>query len=102
MSTHVHEQSRLGRDVVAKIKGMLGRGDALEDIAVWFGINIGAVRAVAAGAADALIEPAPRSALPPQGPYAQMSAVYGALSDVLEAERRLRVAASALRHRYRR
>lgn len=101
MSEPIHEQlARLDREVVAKIKGMLARGDATDDIAVWFGMNARVVHAIAAGAAHALIYPAPRVALPPRGPYSRAPQAYGALREVRDAERRLHAAATAVRNKY--
>jgi hypothetical protein len=71
------------------MKGMLARGDRLEDIAVWFGLNVRVVHSVQSGAAYPFLTPAPIHALPPAGPYANAAGAYSALADVDAAERRL-------------
>lgn len=101
MSGQVKEQlARLEHEIVAKIKGMIARGDVVDDIAVWFGINARVVQAIIAGAGHPFVEPAPRWALPPPGPYTRVPHVYGALREVRDAERRLRHEAAALRNKY--
>ncbi len=92
---------RLEREVAAKVKGMLRRGDDLDDIAVWFGISVRVVQAVQAGAVHAQLAPAPDEALPPHGPYDRAKIGYGALNEVQAAERRLHSAASTVRNIYR-
>lgn len=91
---------RLDRQTAACIKGMLGRGDTIEDIAAWFGLNLDVVRAVQSGALHPFLESAPLHALPPRGPYPQASVVYHALEAVHEAERRLSTVSGHLRRAY--
>jgi hypothetical protein len=101
MSDSVDEElARLEREVIAKIKGMLGRGDSVDDISVWFGVNARVVHAIAAGASYVLIQPAPRNCLPPQGPYRRTPHAYGALREVRDAERRLRFESTIVRGQY--
>jgi len=71
------------------IRGMLARGDALADIAVWFGLNPRVVQAVQTGAVHPFLDAAPDSVLPPPGPYARAGHAYAALAEVHAAERRL-------------
>ena len=51
------------------ILGMIKRGDHSQDIAVWFGLNIGRVAEVKSGARHPTAIPTEASALPPAGPY---------------------------------
>lgn len=93
--------SRADRQTAACIKGMLTRGDALEDIAAWFGLKMSEVRAVQSGAVHPFVEVAPAHVLPPAGPYPRDTLVYHALAAVDEAERSLSRAAGRLRRGYR-
>jgi len=100
MTEFSDEPIRVDREMAAKIKGMLGRGDEIEDIAVWFGVNVAMVRAVQTGAVHPFVEPAPASALPPGGPYESARRTYRALKEVSAAERRLFAMAQAERCKY--
>jgi hypothetical protein len=103
MATRFCESAvRLEREVAAKVKGMLARGDSMEDIAVWFGISERVVQAVQTGVVHQLIAPAPASALPPPGPYNAATMGYRALEEVRAAERRLHDVSTSVRSRYRR
>lgn len=55
------------------VKGMVLRGDRIQDIAAWFGVNQGRIanvkNAKAEGAKYRDVPPAPAHALPPPGPY---------------------------------
>lgn len=77
------------RGTAARIKGMLKRGDQVQDIAVWFGLSLRVVKAVQCGAVHPFVAPAPRHALPEAGPYVWASDLYSALAEVNDAERRL-------------
>ena len=102
MSVPIHEQlAQLECETVAMIKGMIERGDAVDDIAVWFGVNARVVHGIVAGMAHGLVQPAPRWALPPAGPYVSASHAYGALRDVRDAEQRLSLEAVCVRTKYR-
>lgn len=80
---------RLSLETAALIKGMLARGDSIEDIAVWFGLSFHIVHGVQSGALHPFLAPAPCHALPLPGPYPHASSVYSALADVQAAEQRL-------------
>jgi hypothetical protein len=79
---------------------MLARGDVVEDIAVWFGLNVQAVEAVQASAVHPFLTAAPAYALPPAGPYEKATVVYRALDAVREAERRLAHLSCGVRNAY--
>ena len=103
MATRFRETDvRLDREVAARVKGMLRRGDSVEDIAGWFGISERVVHSVQTGAVHQLLAPAPSDALPPPGPYTPASVRYKALEEARAAERRLHSASTSGRSRYRR
>ena len=68
-------------DDAAVIKGMLARGDKQQWIVAWFGgdFNPGRVAEISTGAKFAHVEPAPRSRLPPIGPYVSGQSAHRAL-----------------------
>lgn len=82
--------AQLDRGTAAVIKGMLGRGDRIQDIAVWFGVSVRVIHAVQSGAVHPFLALAPQNALPPAGPYSGAARAYFALAEIVEAERRLR------------
>jgi hypothetical protein len=103
MATRFCESAvKLERELAAKVKGMLARGDSIEDIAVWFGISERVVQAVQTGAVHPQLTPAPADALPPPGPYNAARMGYRALDEVRAAERRLHAVSAAVRNRYHR
>jgi hypothetical protein len=79
----------LDHETAATMKGMLARGDRVEDIAVWFGLSVRVVHSVQSGAVHPFLAPAPKHALPPPGPYAEAACAYSALADINVAEQRL-------------
>lgn len=86
----------LDRETAATMKGMIARGDCLEDIAVWFGLSVRVVHSVQSGAGHPFLTPAPKHVLPPPGPYADAVCAYSALADIYAAEQRLlKLAANA-------
>lgn len=101
MATRCESVARLEREIAAKVKGMLARGDEVEDIAVWFGISERVVHAVQIGATHPHVPPAPGHALPPPGPYDSAAIGYRALDEVRAAEQRLYSVATTVRSRYR-
>jgi hypothetical protein len=64
------------------VKGMILRGDAIHDVAAWFGINSGRIANVknarAEGAKWKDVPPAPAHSLPPPGPYSYFTSRPGA------------------------
>lgn len=100
MSQRCAKKARVDREVAALVKGMLARGDALEDIAAWFGLNVRVVQAVQTSAIHSLVPPAPLEALPPQGPYDRAPVIYSALKAVDEAEETLSNIARSVRTAY--
>jgi hypothetical protein len=68
-------------DEAAVIKGMLERGDKQQWIVAWFGgdFNPGRVAEISTGAKFGHVEPAPRSKLPPIGPYVSGQSAHRAL-----------------------
>ena len=95
-----YPMSAAEREMAAKIMGMLDRGDAVEDIAVWFGLHIHTVQFIQSGAVHHLVSPAPAYALPPAGPYNKVRSAYHALENVRAAERELHRLAADLRQSY--
>jgi hypothetical protein len=72
---------KVSEDDAAVIKGMLARGDKQQWIVAWFGgdINPGRVAEINTGEKFAGIDPAPRSRLPPIGPYVSGQSAHRAL-----------------------
>jgi hypothetical protein len=101
-SQYCENAVKLDREIAAKVKGMLGRGDDLNDIAVWFGVSVRVVQAVQSGAVHGHLAAAPLEALPPPGPYARATMGYGALHAVHAAEKRLHDVGAIVRKRYQR
>ena len=62
---------------VAQIKGMINRGDNLQDIAFWFGVNLGRISEIRSEQKFNEILPAEKNALPPPGPYPSLSELFG-------------------------
>jgi hypothetical protein len=64
------------------VKGMILRGDAVHDVAAWFGINSGRIANVKnarmEGAKWKDVPPAPLQSLPPPGPYSYFTPRPGA------------------------
>lgn len=89
MSARRRVPAPLDHEAAAKIKGMLARGDQIDDVSVWFGVNAHLVRAMQSGSLHVSVEPAPGWALPPPGPYDHAVRAYQALREVREAEQLL-------------
>jgi hypothetical protein len=89
MTTFCIDAVQLDRETAACVKGMLARGDAIEDIAVWFGLSVRVVQAVRAGAVHPFLGAAPSHVLPRSGPYKWATVAYRALEAVQKAEREL-------------
>ena len=66
-------------EIASKIKGMIARGDANQEIAAWFGINMGRVSDVKNGHLHGGSDIAPLDELPPAGPYESVEALYSLL-----------------------
>lgn len=61
---------------ISLIKGMILRGDNLQDIAFWFGVNLGRISEIKSGIKYNDILPADKNNLPPQGPYPSLSELF--------------------------
>ena len=61
---------------ISLIKGMILRGDNLQDIAFWFGVNLGRISEIRSGIKYNDILPADKNNLPPQGPYPSLSELF--------------------------
>lgn len=72
---------KLTEEDAAIIKGMLARGDKQQWIVAWFGgdFNSGRMAEINTGQRFANVAPAPRSKLPPIGPYASGQSAHRAL-----------------------
>lgn len=71
----MRQAPKLPADSVAKIKGMLARGDRQADIALWFSVSASTVSSIKFNRIPAYrgIARCPDNDLPPQGPYAIVS-----------------------------
>ena len=66
--------------------GMLARGDRQQDIAAYYGVNIGRISEVANGEGDwPNAQPMPETDLPPSGPYVTLFALRSVIDALNEA-----------------
>ena len=80
------------------IKGMLDRGDPVQQIASYFGVNIGRVSEIRKNQRFAHVPVAPNGRLPPKGPYPSGREALEAIKALRAIDRSSRQAIIALEH----
>lgn len=75
-NTSYKSSSKITYEDAAVIKGMINRGDSLQDIAFWFGVNIGRISEINNGDKFYDVNAENLTNLPPKGPYLSLSEIH--------------------------